>query len=79
MIAEAVLPFDGVSRALGASGPLAPDARLLAGLRAAADDARVGVVVSADVRSATAPGAVANSVSSPPRPTLSPGWKWVPR
>ena len=27
----------------------------------------------------TAPGAVANSVSSPPRPTLTPGWKWVPR
>src|SRR5437763_46183 len=27
----------------------------------------------------TAPGASANSVSSPPRPTLSPGWKWVPR
>src|ERR1700722_11146073 len=27
----------------------------------------------------TAPGAVANSVSSPPRPTFRPGWKWVPR
>src|SRR3954454_3982956 len=27
----------------------------------------------------TARGAVANSVSSPPRPTLTPGWKWVPR
>src|ERR1700754_4894318 len=27
----------------------------------------------------TAPGAVANRVSSPPRPTLTPGWKWVPR
>src|SRR6185436_9577664 len=27
----------------------------------------------------TAPGAVANSVSSPPRPTFTPGWKWVPR
>src|SRR5919107_2966581 len=27
----------------------------------------------------TAPGARANSVSSPPRPTLSPGWKCVPR
>src|SRR5689334_24160579 len=27
----------------------------------------------------TAPGARANSVSSPPRPTRSPGWKWVPR
>src|ERR1700712_4442485 len=27
----------------------------------------------------TAPGAGATSVSSPPRPTLRPGWKWVPR
>src|SRR5687768_12458034 len=27
----------------------------------------------------TWPAASANSVSSPPRPTLSPGWKWVPR
>src|SRR5664280_1250985 len=27
----------------------------------------------------TAPGASANSVSSPPRPTASPGWKCVPR
>src|SRR4051794_34559864 len=27
----------------------------------------------------TEPGARANSVSSPPRPTPSPGWKWVPR
>src|SRR3954462_12214115 len=27
----------------------------------------------------TAPGASANSVSSLPRPTPSPGWKWVPR
>src|SRR5260370_70603 len=27
----------------------------------------------------TTPSAVANSVSSPPRPTLSPGWKRVPR
>src|SRR5829696_7016878 len=31
------------------------------------------------VPNSTAPGAVANSVSSPPRPTLTPGWKWVPR
>jgi uridine phosphorylase len=59
VIAEAVLPRDGASRALGASGPLAPDATLLAALRAAAGDARVGVVASADVRSATASGAVA--------------------
>src|ERR1700733_5391510 len=27
----------------------------------------------------TAPGTKANSVSSLPRPTPSPGWKWVPR
>src|SRR6478736_3541719 len=27
----------------------------------------------------TAPGARANSVSSPPRPTFTPGWKCVPR
>src|SRR3954451_1490167 len=27
----------------------------------------------------TAPSVRANSVSSPPRPTPSPGWKWVPR
>src|SRR5262245_12011148 len=27
----------------------------------------------------TVPSAVANSVSSPPRPTFSPGWKRVPR
>src|SRR5690606_33495505 len=27
----------------------------------------------------TAPADRANSVSSPPRPTLTPGWKWVPR
>src|ERR1700741_2523583 len=27
----------------------------------------------------TAPGALANSVSSPPRPTFTPGGKWVPR
>src|SRR3712207_2254459 len=27
----------------------------------------------------TAPGSSANSVSSPPRPTPRPGWKWVPR
>src|SRR3954451_3368957 len=27
----------------------------------------------------TAPAARAKRVSSPPRPTLAPGWKWVPR
>src|SRR3982750_4881254 len=27
----------------------------------------------------TAPAERANNVSSPPRPTFAPGWKWVPR
>src|SRR3954466_3268569 len=27
----------------------------------------------------TEPAALANRVSSPPRPTFTPGWKWVPR
>src|SRR3954465_8400616 len=31
------------------------------------------------VPNVTAPGASANSVSSPPRPTFTPGWKCVPR
>src|SRR5690242_19118036 len=31
------------------------------------------------VPNSTAPATSANSVSSPPRPTPSPGWKWVPR
>src|SRR5690242_7709861 len=31
------------------------------------------------VPNSTAPAASANRVSSPPRPTLEPGWKWVPR
>src|SRR5690606_18751184 len=31
------------------------------------------------VPNSTVPGTSANSVSSPPRPTPSPGWKWVPR
>src|SRR5918997_6652407 len=31
------------------------------------------------VPNCTAPASRANSVSSPPRPTPSPGWKWVPR
>ena len=31
------------------------------------------------VPNSTWPAASANSVSSPPRPTRSPGWKWVPR
>src|SRR5580704_7145164 len=31
------------------------------------------------VPNCTAPATKANKVSSPPRPTPSPGWKWVPR
>ncbi len=31
------------------------------------------------VPNSTAPGVSANRVSSPPRPTPAPGWKWVPR
>jgi hypothetical protein len=31
------------------------------------------------VPNSTAPACSANSVSSPPRPTPEPGWKWVPR
>src|SRR5215208_1900329 len=31
------------------------------------------------VPNSTCPATKANSVSSPPRPTPSPGWKWVPR
>jgi uridine phosphorylase len=65
VIAESVLPGDGTSRALGASGPLPADPALLARLRAAAGAARVGVVASADLRSAPAPeGAVALDLSA---------------
>jgi len=49
LVAEVALPEDGASRALGATGPLAPDPALLAGLRAAADGAACGPVVSADL------------------------------
>src|SRR6476620_1963298 len=31
------------------------------------------------VPNSTAPACSANRVSSPPRPTPAPGWKWVPR
>jgi uridine phosphorylase len=49
VIAETVVAEDGASRALGAAGALAPDAELLAALRAAGDGAAVGPVVSADL------------------------------
>jgi uridine phosphorylase len=48
-VAEAALPGDGASRALGATGPVAADAGLLAALRAAAPAAHTGTVVSADL------------------------------
>jgi len=44
LAAEAALPHDGASRALGATGPVAPDPALHAALQA-----RSGVVVSADL------------------------------
>jgi uridine phosphorylase len=49
VIAETVLACEGASRALGATGELAPDPDLLGGLRAAGDGAVVGTVVSADL------------------------------
>jgi DeoD family purine-nucleoside phosphorylase len=49
VIAETALPEDGASRALGAAAALPADPQLLAGLRAAAPEARTGVVVSADL------------------------------
>jgi uridine phosphorylase len=49
VIAEAALPEDGASRALGATGPLAADPDLLAALRAADERAVVGPVMSVDL------------------------------
>ncbi len=50
LIVTEVLPDDGASRALGASGTLAPDAALLDALRSAAEgQARAGRVVSTDL------------------------------
>jgi DeoD family purine-nucleoside phosphorylase len=49
VLADAALPEDGASRALGAAGPVAPDAALHAELCAAAPDAHAGLVVSADL------------------------------
>ena len=64
VIADPVLPEDGASRALGAEGPLAPDASLLAALRAAGNGAVVGPVVSADVLGGSFAGAVALDLST---------------
>src|SRR3954464_3912679 len=50
VVAEAALPGDGASRALGADGPLRADAVLTAALRAAGGpDARTGLVASTDL------------------------------
>jgi purine-nucleoside phosphorylase len=49
VIAETALPHDGASRALGATGPLAPDPTLLEALRAAAPGAHLGPVLSSDL------------------------------
>ena len=49
VIASGVRAEDGASRALGGEGVLAPDGELLAALRAAAPDAAVGEIVSADL------------------------------
>lgn len=50
LVAVAVLPGDGASRALGARGPLAPDAALVGALRAAAGpQVRAGLVASTDL------------------------------
>jgi DeoD family purine-nucleoside phosphorylase len=49
VVAEAALPEDGASRALGAGRPLPADPELLAAMRGAAPDATAGTVVSADL------------------------------
>ena len=49
LVADAVLPEDGTSRALGAAGPLRPDPELQAALLAAAGGARVGTIASSDL------------------------------
>ena len=66
VIAETVRAEDGASRALGATGALAPDGDLLAALRSAAGDAAVGEVVSVDLYSDPGawPGAVAVDLSA---------------
>jgi DeoD family purine-nucleoside phosphorylase len=49
IVADAALAEDGASRALGGDGEVAPDPELHAALRAAAPDARSGLIVSADL------------------------------
>ena len=67
VIAEAVRPGDGASRALGATEPLAADPELLAALRAAGNGARSGTVVSSDLHYDAPPapaGAIAADLST---------------
>jgi DeoD family purine-nucleoside phosphorylase len=49
IVAEGALAEDGASRALGAAGAVPADAALAEALRAAAPDARSGLIVSADL------------------------------
>jgi DeoD family purine-nucleoside phosphorylase len=49
LVAEGALARDGASRALGGDGTAAPDPGLHAALRASANGARAGLVVSADL------------------------------
>jgi DeoD family purine-nucleoside phosphorylase len=49
LAAEAVLPEDGASRALGAEGTVRPEPALHDALRAAADGAHEGLVVTSDL------------------------------
>ena len=49
IVADGVLPGDGTSRALGATGALEPDPALRDALAAAAPDAARGLVVSSDL------------------------------
>jgi uridine phosphorylase len=66
VVAEAALARDGTSGALGGDGLLPADPALLAGLRAAAADAAVGVVASVDLLELEAPGALAVDLSTAP-------------
>ena len=49
LVADGVLAEDGASRALGASGTIAPDPALTEALAAAAPGSRSGLVVSSDL------------------------------
>ena len=67
VIASGVRAEDGASRALGGEGVLAPDGELLAALRAAAPDAAVGEIVSADLYYAPAGGRARSPSTCRPR------------